>query len=293
MEQMTGPRDVREHVQAFMDSARPVAVIPSGTILLTTVIGVSLLLLFGWGALTSFLRSLVTAMQTAIRAHLTTVLQELNEETKKTLQLEIGNATEEMQHSLTSRLEDTTKALESQVNEIQASIKNYMDAPRESLSATALAEELWDSLRPVLAQWTQVQGDKNLKILQDQMKELKELLSATTAPTSSSASTQALEDKMKDLHAAVMSQLQDLQGAVTTTTLSKVDTLTTKVESVAAKAETQAGYMREDHAILVRVRDRVDEVSKECLSHRSAVLAEIKNHSPIIRDHTEGGYACS
>ena len=278
MEQMTAPRDVREHVQAFMDSARPVAVIPSGTMLLTTLIGVSVLLLFGWGALTSFLRSLVTTMQSAVRQHLTTVLQDLNEETKKTLLLEIGNATEEMQHSLTSRLEQTSKALESQVNAIQASIKDYADAPRDGLSATALAEELWDSLRPVLAQWTQVQGDKNLKILQDWID------GNATAPATSAVSTQALEDKMKDLHAAVMAQLQDLQGAVTTTTLSKVDNLTNKVESVAAKAETQTGYMREDHAILVRVRDRVDEVSKECLSHRSAVLAEIKNHSPIIRD---------
>ncbi|CAE7532301.1 unnamed protein product, partial [Symbiodinium sp. KB8] len=41
--------------QAFMDSARPVAVIPSGTMLLTVVIGVGVLVLFGWGALTSFL----------------------------------------------------------------------------------------------------------------------------------------------------------------------------------------------------------------------------------------------
>ena len=284
-----------------MDSARPVAVIPSGTMLLTIAIGVGLLLLFGWGALTSFLRSLVTTMQTAIRTQLIAVLQELNEETKKTLQLEIGNATEEMQHSLTTRLEDTTQALQSQVNEIQASIQSFVDAPRESLSATSVAEELWDSLRPVLTQWTQVQGDKQLKILQDWIDgitmpsastaslqafedKMKELMSTATAPTSSSVSTQALEDKMKDLHATVMSQLQDLHGAVTTTTLSKVDSLTTKVESVAAKAETQAGYLREDHAILVRVRDRVDEVSKECLGHRSAVLAEIKNHSPIIRD---------
>ncbi|OLP76043.1 Retrovirus-related Pol polyprotein from type-2 retrotransposable element R2DM, partial [Symbiodinium microadriaticum] len=294
-----GPRDVREHVQAFMDSARPVAVIPSGSI----AIGVGLLLLFGWGALTSFLRGLVTTMQTTIRTQLIAVLQELNEETRKTLQLEIGNATEKMQRSLTTRLEDatTTKALQSQVNEIQASIQSFIDAPRESLSATSLAEELWDSLRPVLTQWTQVQGDKQLKILQDWIDgttmpssstaslqafedKMKELMSTATAPISSSVSTQALEDKMKELHATVMSQLQDLHGAVTTTTLSKVDSLTTKVDSVAAKAETQAGYMREDHAILVRVRDRVDEVSKECLGHRSAVLAEIKNHYPIIRD---------
>ena len=56
------------------------------------------------------------------------------------------------------------------------------------------------------------------------------------------------------------------------------------MDAIAAKAESQASYVTEDHAILVRVRDRVDEVSKECQSHRSAVLAEIKNHSPIIRD---------
>ena len=44
-------------------------------------------------------------MQGAIRNHLDTLLQELNEQTKKSLLLEIGNATEEMQHSLTTRLE--------------------------------------------------------------------------------------------------------------------------------------------------------------------------------------------
>ncbi|CAE7941830.1 unnamed protein product, partial [Symbiodinium necroappetens] len=264
--------------QAFMDSARPVAVIPSGTMLLTAVIGVSVLLLFGWGALTSFLRGLVTTMQGAVREHLATMLQDLNEQTKKSLLLEIGNATEEMQHALTSRLEKTTEALESQVGAIQVSIKNFVDAPRDSLNATTLAEELWDSLRPVLAQWTQVQGDKNLKILQDWID------GSAPASTTSTVSTQALEDKMKDFHAAVMAQLQDLQGAVTTTTLNKVDSLTNKVEAIAAKAETQTGYMREDHALIVRIKDRVDEVSKESLSHRSAVLAEIKNHSPIIRD---------
>ncbi|OLQ11518.1 hypothetical protein AK812_SmicGene4691 [Symbiodinium microadriaticum] len=241
MEQMTGPRDVREHVQAFMDSARPVAVIPSGTMLLTAVIGVSVLVLFGWGALTSFLRSLVTTMQGAVREHLAALLQDLNEQTKKSLLLEIGNATEEMQHSLTSRLEKTTEALTSQVSAIQTAVTKLGDAPRDGPNTTTCAEELWDSLRPVLTQWTQVQGDKNLKILQDWID------GATQAPSTSTVSSQALEDKMKDLHAAVMAQLQD-------------------------------------HALIVRIRDRVDEVSKECLSHRSAVLAEIKNHSPIIRD---------
>ena len=278
MEQMTGPRDVREHVQAFMDSARPVAVIPSGTMLLTVVIGVGVLVLFGWGALTSFLRSLVTTMQGAVREHLAALLQDLNEQTKKSLLLEIGNATEEMQHSLTSRMEKTTEALTSQVNAIQTAVAKLGDAPRDGPNTTTFAEELWDSLRPVLTQWTQVQGDKNLKILQDWID------GAAQLPSTSSMSSQALEDKMKDFHAAVMAQLQDLQGAVTTTTLNKVDSLTTKVEAIAAKAETQTGYMREDHALIVRIRDRVDEVSKECLAHRSAVLAEFKNHSPIIRD---------
>ena len=210
---MTGPRDVREHVQAFMDSARPVAVIPSGTMLLTAVIGVSVLVLFGWGALTSFLRSLVTTMQGAVREHLAALLQDLNEQTKKSLLLEIGNATEEMQHSLTSRLEKTTEALTSQVSAIQTAVTKLGDAPRDGPNTTTCAEELWDSLRPVLTQWTQVQGDKNLKILQDWID------GATQAPSTSTVSSQALEDKMKDLHAAVMAQLQDLQGAVTTTTL--------------------------------------------------------------------------
>ena len=316
MEQMTAPRDVREHVQAFMDSARPVAVLPSGTMLLTAVIGVSVLMLFGWGALTSFLRSLVTTMQGAIREHLAALLQDLNEQTKRTLLLEIGNATEEMRHSLTSRLEQTVETLTTQLNAIQLAVTNLADAPRDGLTAVTLtssleqtsaalttqlsaiqsavtnlaaaprdgptaatlAEELWDSLRLVLAQWTQVQGDKNLKILQDWID------GASSAPATSTAATESIEDKMKDLHAAVMAQLQDLQGAVTTTTLNKVDNLTKQVDAIVAKAETQASYVREDHAILVRVRDRVDEVSKECLSHRSAVLAEIKNHSPIIRD---------
>ncbi|OLP96904.1 hypothetical protein AK812_SmicGene20838 [Symbiodinium microadriaticum] len=275
---LRGPRDVREHVQAFMDSARPVAVIPSGTMLLTVVIGVSVLVLFGWGALTSFLRSLVTTMQGAVREHLAALLQDLNEQTKKSLLLEIGNATEEMQHSLTSRMEKTTEALTSQVNAIQTAVAKLGDAPRDGPNTTTFAEELWDSLRPVLTQWTQVQGDKNLKILQDWID------GAAQLPSTSSMSSQALEDKMKDFHAAVMAQLQDLQGAVTTTTLNKVDSLTTKVEAMTAKAETQAGYLREDHALIVRIRDRVDEVSKECLAHRSAVLAEFKNHSPIIRD---------
>ncbi|CAE7313743.1 unnamed protein product [Symbiodinium sp. KB8] len=236
MEQMTGPRDVREHVQAFMDSARPVAVIPSGTMLLTVVIGVSVLVLFGWGALTSFLRSLVTTMQGAVREHLAALLQDLNEQTKKSLLLEIGNATEEMQHSLTSRMEKATEALTSQVNAIQSAVAKLGDAPRDGPNTTTFAEELWDS-------------DKNLKILQDWID------GAAQLPSTSSMSSQALEDKMKDFHAAVMAQLQDLQGAVTTTTLNKVDSLTTKVE-----------------------------VSKECLAHRSAVLAEFRNHSPIIRD---------
>ena len=278
MEEMTGPRDVREHVQAFMDSARPVAVIPSGTMLLTAVIGVSVLVLFGWGALTSFPRSLVTTMQGAVREHLAALLQDLNEQTKKSLLLEIGNATEEMQHSLTSRMEKTTEALTSQVNAIQTAVAKLGDAPRDGPNTTTFAEELWDSLRPVLTQWTQVQGDKNLKILQDWID------GAAQLPSTSTVSSQALEDKMKDFHAAVMAQLQDLQGAVTTTTLNKVDSLTTKVEAITAKAETQAGYLREDHALIVRIRDRVDEVSKECLAHRSEVLAEFKNHSPIIRD---------
>ena len=183
-----------------------------------------------------------------------------------------------MQHSLTTRMEKTTEILVSQVHDIQAAIKGLADAPRESLDAHAFGEELWDSLRPVLAQWSQVQGDKTLKILQDWID------GAAPTTSTSSVSTQVLENKMKDFHAAVMAQLQDLQGAVTTTTLNKVDNLNTKVEAVAAETKTMAGYMREDHALIVRIKDRVEEVSKESLSHRSAVLAEIKNHSPIIRD---------
>ncbi|CAE7930361.1 pol, partial [Symbiodinium necroappetens] len=213
-----------------------------GTLLLTAVIGVTVMVLFGWGALTSFLRSLVTTMQGA-----------------------------EMQHSLTTRMEKTTETLVSQVHDIQAAIKGLADAPRESLDAHAFGEELWDSLRPVLAQWSQVQGDKTLKILQDWID------GAAPTTSTSSVSTQVLENKMKDFHAAVMAQLQDLQGAVTTTTLNKVDNLNTKVEAVAAETKTMAGYMREDHALIVRIKDRVEEVSKESLSHRSAVLAEIKN----------------
>ncbi|CAE6971092.1 unnamed protein product [Symbiodinium sp. KB8] len=247
-------KDVREHVQAFMDSARPVAVIPSGTMLLTAVIGLGVLVLFGWGALTSFLRSLVTAMQGSIREHLAELLRDLAEQTKKSLLLEIQAATEEMQHSLTTRMEHTTEALSSRLNEVQAAVAKLAAAPHDGPSSATLAEELWDSLRPVLVQWTQVQGDKNLKILQDW---IDGLTSAPATTTSAPLSTEALEDKMKDLHATVMTQLQ---------------------------AESQASYVTEDHAILVRVRDRVDEVSKECQSHRSAVLAEIKNHSPIIRD---------
>ena len=111
MEQFTGPRDVREHVQAFMDSARPVAVIPQGTLLVTAGLGLLVMVLFGWGALTSFLRGLVTNMQNAIRSHMDTLVQELNEQTKKSLLLEIGNAKEEMQYSLTVKLENTAEAL--------------------------------------------------------------------------------------------------------------------------------------------------------------------------------------
>ncbi|CAE7414869.1 HYDIN, partial [Symbiodinium necroappetens] len=193
-----------------------------GTLLLTAVIGVTVMVLFGWGALTSFLRSLVTTMQGAVREHLAALLQELNEQTKKSLLLEIGNATEEMQHSLTTRLEKTTESLASQVHDIQAAIKGLSDAPRESLDTHAFGEEFWDSLRPVLTQWSQVQGDKSLKILQDWID------GAAQNTSTLSVSTQALEDKMKDFHAAVMAQLQDLQGAVTTTTLNKVDNLNTK-----------------------------------------------------------------
>ena len=278
MEQIASPRDVREHVQAFMDTARPVAVIPQGTLLLTAVIGVTVMVLFGWGALTSFLRGLVTNMQGAVRDHLSTMLQELNEQTKKSLLLEIGNATEEMQHSLTTSMEKATESLASQVHDIRAAINGLSDAPQAGLDAHALGEELWDNLRPVLTQWSQVQGDKSLKILQDWID------GAAQNSATLSVATQTLEDKMKDLHAAVMAQLQDLQGAVTTTTLNKVDSLNTKVEAVTAETKTLAAYMREDHALIVRIKDRVEEVSKESLSHRSAVLAEIKNHSPIIRD---------
>ena len=206
MEHMTIPQDVREHVQAFMDSARPVAVIPSGTMLLTAVIGLGVLVLFGWGALTSFLRSLVTAMQGSIREHLAELLRDLAEQTKKSLLLEIQAATEEMQHSLTTRMEHTTEALSSRLNEVQAAVAKLAAAPHDGPSSATLAEELWDSLRPVLVQWTQVQGDKNLKILQDW---IDGLTSAPATTTSAPLSTEALEDKMKDLHATVMTQLQE------------------------------------------------------------------------------------
>ena len=279
MEQFAGPRDVREQVQAFMDTARPVAVIPQGTLLITACLGLLVMVLFGWGALTSFLRGLVTNMQNAIRSHMDTLMQELNEQTKKSLLLEIDNAREEMQHSLTAKLETTTEALGGKLQDLHKLVRDLADAPRESMDAHAFGEELWDNLRPVLAQWSQVQGDKTLKVFQDAV--------AGTAPSATTApppTLQPLEDKMKDYHAAVMAQLQDLQGAVTTTTLNKVDKLHTTVDAVAAESKTLAGYLREDHAILVRVRDRLDEVSKESLGHRSAVLAEIKNHSPLIRD---------
>ena len=144
MEQVTGPRDVREHVQAFMDTARPVAVIPQGTLLLTAGLGLLVMVLFGWGALTSFLRSLVTNMQSAIRNHMDTLLQELNEQTKKSLLLEIGNATEEMQHSLTTKLEKTAETLGGQVRDLQKIVRDLADAPRENLDAHALCEELWE-----------------------------------------------------------------------------------------------------------------------------------------------------
>ena len=279
MEQVTGPRDVREHVQAFMDTARPVAVILQGTLLVTAGLGLLVMVLFGWGALTSFLRGLVTNMQNAIRSHMDTLVQELNEQTKKSLLLEIGNAKEEMQHSLTIKLETTTEALGGRLQDLHKLVRDLADAPRESMDAHTFGEELWDNLRPVLAQWSQIQGDKTLKIFQDAV--------TGTAPSAATApppTMQPLEDKLNDYHAAVMAQLQDLHGAVTTTTLNKVDKLHTTVDAVAAETKTLAGYLREDHAILVRVRDRVDEVSKESLGHRSAVLAEIKNHSPIIRD---------
>ena len=279
MEQFAGPRDVREQMQAFMDTARPVAVIPQGALLITACLGLLVMALFGWGALTSFLRGLVTNMQNAIRSHMDTLMQELNEQTKKSLLLEIDNAREEMQHSLTAKWETTTEALGGKLQDLHKLVRDLADAPRESMDAHAFGEELWDNLRPVLAQWSQVQGDKTLKVFKDAV--------AGTAPSATTApppTLQPLEDKMKDYRAAVMAQLQDLQGAVTTTTLNKVDKLHTTVDAVAAESKTLAGYLREDHAILVRVRDRLDEVSKESLGHRSAVLAEIKNHSPLIRE---------
>ncbi|CAE7235040.1 unnamed protein product [Symbiodinium sp. KB8] len=262
MEQVTGPRDVREHVQAFMDTARPVAVIPQGTLLLTAGLGLLVMVLFGWGALTSFLRSLVTNMQSAIRNHMDTLLQELNEQTKKSLLLEIGNATEDKCVTC-RRSSGTSPMLLAKISMPMHFVKNY-----------------GSSLRPVLAQWSQIQGDKSLKIFQDG------IAGAAPSATASTTTTQPLEDKMKDYHAAVMAQLQDLHGAVTTTTLNKVDKLHTTVDAVAAETKTLAGYMREDHAILVRVRDRVDECPRNICEDTAKTLLWVSGQESELKDRT-------
>ena len=163
------------------------------------------------------------------------------------------------------------------MRDIQKAVKDLTDAPRENLDAHALCEELWDSLRPVLAQWSQVQGDKNLKILQDGID------GAAPSASTSTTTTQALEDKMKDYHAAVMAQLQDLHGAVTTTTLNKVDKLHTTVEAVAA-GNQNPGRIHERRPRPHRSHQGPSRRVQGVVVPPQRGAREINNHSPIIRD---------
>ena len=45
-----------------------------------------------------------------------------------------------------------------------------------------------------------------------------------------------------------------------------------------------AGYLREDHAFIVRIKDKPEDFGKDALGHRAAILNEIKNTTPVIRE---------
>ena len=63
-------------------------------------------------------------------------------------------------------------------------------------------------------------------------------------------------------------------------TVNRVDTVNA---NIVAKVESVLGFSRDAHALLVRLKDRSEEISKDQSNSKSAVLAAIKDLTPMVR----------
>ncbi|CAE7450117.1 unnamed protein product, partial [Symbiodinium sp. CCMP2456] len=310
-----------DYMQDFVQRAHAVAVLPqTSTLGLFAIMGVVSLVIL-WGFQSSFLRSLMTSLQGSVKLHITNIMEDtqkllldyvkehlgarLEELATKVEMLEQRGAsppeTEAFQsklaadtEALQSKLTADTEVLQSKLAALEKAVKDLAAGPA-ALDISGLGSDIWDSLRPVLSQWSQGQTSKMQKSVEDWLKD------KAAAPSSSkdgspdaSQEIKQLKDSMKvvqtltkhlceEKHTAVIDQLQEVQKLANDKHAEAQATANEKHAALATKVDNVTGYLREDHALIVRLKDKNEELGKDALGHRSAILAEIKNVTPVIR----------
>ncbi|CAE7036952.1 unnamed protein product, partial [Symbiodinium sp. CCMP2456] len=310
-----------DYMQDFVQKAHAVAVLPqTSTLGLFAIMGVVGLVIL-WGFQSSFLRSLMTSLQGSVKVHITNIMEDtqkllldyvkehlgarIEELAAKVETLEQREAsppdTEALQsklaadtEALQSKLAADTEALQSKLAALEKAVKDLAAGPA-ALDVSGLGSDIWDSLRPVLSQWSQGQTSKMQKAVEDWLKD------KATAPSSSkdgspdaSEEIKQLKDSMKavqtlakhlcdEKHTALTDMLQEVQKLANDKHAEAQASANEKHAALVTKVDNVTGYLREDHALIVRLKDKNEELSKDALGHRSAILAEIKNVTPVIR----------
>ena len=112
------------------------------------------------------------------------------------------------------------------------------------------AKEIWDELQPLLEKWSK---------------------DALATPTSGDGGTIS-DGSRGELLAALRDNFDK--------TVNRVDTVNA---NIVAKVESVLGFSRDAHALLVRLKDRSEEISKDQSNSKSAVLAAIKDLIPMVK----------
>ena len=109
------------------------------------------------------------------------------------------------------------------------------------------AKEIWDELQPLLEKWS------------------KDTLAGSGGGTVPDGASGELLTALRDS---------------CDKTVNRVDTVNA---NIVAKVESVLGFSRDAHALLVRLKDRSEEISKDQTNSKSAVLAAIKDLTPMVR----------
>ena len=112
------------------------------------------------------------------------------------------------------------------------------------------AKEIWDELQPLLEKWSK---------------------DALATPPSGDGGTIS-DGSRGELLGALRDNLDK--------TVNRVDTVNA---NIVAKVESVLGFSRDAHALLVRLKDRSEEISKDQSNSKSAVLAAIKDLIPMVK----------